>query len=324
MKKLLFAAVAVVILLVFAYFHVRTLMVRDIPSLRVEIPAGSGARAIAHALRSQNVIGSEAIFVLKVKTGRFDRKLKPGSYRFTGRMTMDAVIAKIVKGENELIKVTIPEGLTIEETAAIVQRCGVGNRDLFLKLARDSVFASELVREPVPDLEGYLYPETYMMPENLKEETILRVMVGQFHKEMDRFLNQRGGLSPREALTLASIVESEAKVGEEKPLIAAVYLNRLHRKQRLEADPTVCYAWAQKGVEKKRLLFVDLEIQSPYNTYRTIGLPPGPICSPAASTLDAVRHPANVNYLFFHTVGDSGRHMFTRTLAEHDASLGRH
>jgi UPF0755 protein len=320
MKNIVLLLIVLSIVIFAANSAFQSLLVRDVPSLRVEIPKGVGTRTIAHRLKTQGVIGSEWLFILEVKSRGIDRNLKPGDYRFTGRTTIDSVIRKLLKGQNELIRVTIPEGLTIEETADIIQKCGVGNRDLFLKLASDSAFATDIVGFPVPTLEGFLYPETYMMPANLKEEAIAKIMVNQFHKTSDGLLKKANRLGPYQTVILASIIEREAKIGDEKPIMAGVYLNRLKRGQRMEACPTVLYALSRVGIHKDRLLYTDLDIESPFNTYRHTGLPPAPICSPAASTIQAVCNPKNSDFLYFHTDGATGRHIFTRTLKEHNAT----
>lgn len=284
------------------------------PNVRVEIPEGVTASQMVRTLHAKGVIRHPLLFRAIVKLTGTGRKLRPGSYTLRRPMKPVELLRKLQTGEIAFVKITIPEGWRAEEIAERLAANKITGYDDFISLVRDR------------GLEGYLYPTTYFLEEEMPAERVVEVMTAEHDKRIQPLLAGATpplNLSPEEVVTLASIVQREAVVSTEKPLIAAVYLNRLKKRMRLEADPTVQYAlgWrkAHKTWWKKRILYKDLEVKSPYNMYRNRGLPPGPICSPDAGSVNAVLHPADIRALYF--VADAtGRHTFNETHEEHEAA----
>jgi UPF0755 protein len=234
------------------------------------------------------------------------------------------VIDKLSRGEVYVFNVTFPEGLTIEEMASIFEKRGLGPASEFVAAARDPSPIKNL--DPAaPDLEGYLFPETYAIPRRTGASRLVGLMTARFAAVFTPDLLQAAqarGLSPRQAVTLASIVEKEAARPEERPLVAAVYANRLRIGMPLQADPTVIVGLQRAGKYTGNIRRDDLDFDSPYNTYRYPGLPPGPIASPGRGSLEAAVKPAEVDYLYFVSRND-GSHEFARTLAEHNRNVQR-
>lgn len=283
----------------------------------VRIPEGASARTVADRLHEAGLVDRPFLFRLFVRFTGSSRELQAGHYRFRADASWDQIIDRMRRGDVVRLPLTLPEGFTAREIAPRVAELSGVSSDSVLALIRDSalVAAWDL---PGPTLEGYLFPDTYHFVEGTDPRTVLRTMVERyrsFWKEAERRLADSLGLSEREAVTLASIVEKEARVGEERPVIAGVYLNRLARGMLLQADPTVQYAL---DVPKARLLYRDIEAvaDNPYNTYTHAGLPPGPIASPGAASLRAVLEPQDVPYLFFVARPD-GSHVFSITEREH-------
>ncbi|MFA5499127.1 MAG: endolytic transglycosylase MltG [Candidatus Cloacimonadia bacterium] len=283
----------------------------------VRIEAGDGASIIADKLVENGVLRSKKVFLLYIKLKGLEHSLSKGAYRFYGQTSIKDIVYRLENCDVILTKALIREGLTIEQTALHLQEQGFGDYEKYMELCQDSLFASTITEYPVNTLEGFLYPDTYFFPESTTEEQVLKSMVREFKKNMGEIkLPQDYKYSFYEVLTLASIVEKEAKYVDEKPLIASVYLNRLKIGQRLQADPTVAYALFGKGVKRTVIYYKDLEIDSPYNTYRNAGLPPTPICSPTATSLKAVLNPEESDYYYFFA-GSEGRHIFSKTYREH-------
>ncbi|PID27767.1 MAG: aminodeoxychorismate lyase [Candidatus Cloacimonadota bacterium] len=282
-----------------------------------EIKQGDTAEDIAEHLYNNALINSVQAFRFIVKFTGKDKNLGAGIYLFEGKYTVWDIIDKFAECKVKLEKVTVPEGLTLKKTAKILAKNNFADYDTLLALANDSVFASKITGFKVKSLEGFLYPETYMLPLGVNEEYILKHLVKSFFAqtailEFDEFTE----LSVYEILILASIVERETYRQSEKPTIASVYLNRLEIGMRLQADPTVAYALEEIGKKRRKIYLKDLRIKSPYNTYRNKGLPPTPICSPSVSAIEAVLHPEDTDYLFFCANG-RGSHLFTSNYREH-------
>lgn len=289
----------------------------------VRVPAGASVRSIASRLDSAGLIDRPGLFAFYVRMKGADRELKSGHYRLTVGSRWGQLVATLRSGAVVTFPLTIPEGFTLRELAPRLAE--------FTGRAPDSVRAfledpgeAERLELPGPTLEGYLFPETYRFSEDVGLRAIIETMVRRYREfwgERERYLADSLGLSEREVVTLASIVEEEARVAEERPVIAGVYLNRLELGMLLQADPTVQYAL---GEPKERLLFRDIDsvADNPYNTYTQPGLPPGPIASPGEASLRAVLEPADVPYLFFVAKPD-GSHEFTRTAREHINAINR-
>ena len=288
----------------------------------VDIPPGSGSRAIGDRLVSTGIVRDPWTFRLALYLSRQSRHLKAGEYRFDRPMTPAEVIAKIARGEVFVINVTFPEGLTGLEMSKIYESHGLGPASAFVDAARQRS-AIRSIDPAAPDLEGYLFPETYAIPRKTDASRLVAQMVAAFERALTPEVRRAAAarnLSIRQLVTLASIVEKETAKPEERPLVAAVYANRLKLGMPLQCDPTVIYALTRAGRYDGNLHKVDLSFDSPYNTYRYPGLPPGPIASPGRASLEAAAQPADADFLYFVSRND-GSHEFARTLAEHNRNV---
>jgi UPF0755 protein len=297
----------------------------------VLIAPGSGVSQILQQLQQEGVLEDAKLARSYLLYVMRNPRLKAGAYRFQGPMTAKEVLRKLVKGDVVRETVTLREGLTLEETADVLVAAKVGRREVFLERMRSPQAIADLDPEAT-DLEGYLFPETYIFDYGTDEKTIVDTLVRTFRERYEKAVrpilaaHEAGssgsarGRTMRQVLTLASIVEKEAKVDSERPLIAAVYANRLADRIGLAADPTIIFALKRQGRWNGNLRRQDLQMDSPYNTYRYAGLPPGPICSPGVASLKAAAAPAAVPYLYF--VGrNDGTHVFAETLAEHNRNV---
>lgn len=288
----------------------------------VDIPAGSGAAAIGRRLSDAGIVRDPLTFrIALAMTGRA-RELKAGEYRFDREASAIEVIDRIARGDVHKRLLTFPEGLTIAEMARVFEEKGFGRAEEFRKAAADPAPIAAL--DPrARDLEGYLFPETYALPRDTPAREVVRQMAAGFVRAFDGPLRDAAaasGLSVREVATLASLVEKETARDEERPLVAAVYRNRLRIGMPMQADPTVIYALQRAGRYDGNLTREDLQYDSPYNTYRYPGLPPGPIAAPGRASLQAAVQPAAVAYLYFVSRND-GSHVFAATLAEHNRNV---
>jgi UPF0755 protein len=291
----------------------------------VEIPARSVPRQVVRLLARHGVLADETLAWRYVRWMKRDpRTMKAGEYGFTGPLRPDEVLERIYRGEVKTYQFTVPEGLRMEEIAAIVEHAGLGHASELISLMRDPAFAREL-GVPFPNLEGYLFPDTYTFPRDPKPRAVLASMVARFREEYRKAEADRlpsVTLDEKGAVTLASIVEKETGQPEERPRVSCVFHNRLARRMRLQTDPTVMYAtMLRRGGEWSRnITRDDLVAQHPYNTYAVTGLPPGPIASPGAASLHAALHPAPCNDLFFVSRND-GTHVFCPDLHCHEAAV---
>ena len=291
----------------------------------VDVPPGMAVGAIAERLAEAGVVQDEVTFRLAVWwTGRA-RTLKAGEYRFDRPMTVVEVIDKIARGDVYLRPVTFPEGLTIPEMAAIFARQGLGKAESFVEAAGEAALVTDLDPEAA-DLEGYLFPDTYSFPRTAGAEDVVRAMVAGFRRTLDASLLAEAttqGRTVREVVTLASLIEKETAKADERALVSAVYTNRLRVGMGLQCDPTVIYALSRADLYDGNLTRENLMFDSPYNTYRYAGLPPGPIAAPGKASIEAALRPAEVGYLYFVSRND-GTHMFATTLAEHNRNVREH
>lgn len=286
------------------------------PAQEIHIPSGMSAYSIGLLLENKGLIRSGNIFALAARLKGLEAQLKAGVYQLSGTKTTFAMIQDLLRAPMQAQRITIPEGLTRCEIAGLLARSNLVDSLRFVALTEDSSFVRRLGIE-APTLEGYLFPETYFFAEKTSEEEIIRRMVGEFHRVLNDSLRQRLqeiGINLHEAVTLASIVEREAKVQEERPIIAGIFLKRLGLNQRLESCVTVEYAL---GLHKEHLTYADLQIDSPFNTYRYPGLPPGPIGNPGRAAILATLYPSETDFFFFVARGD-GTHIFSRTSQEHE------
>lgn len=289
----------------------------------VDIPPGTGTVGMGRRLAEAGVVRSAAAFRIAVWLSGAGRRLQAGEYRFDRPMSASAVVDKIARGDVYLRAITFREGLTIRQTAALYEERGFGPAADFIKAAGNAE-AIQSLDPDARDLEGYLFPDTYTLPRRATAEQLVSRMVAGFQKVLTPELQQQAGargLSIRELVTLASIVEKETGRAEERPLVAAVYANRLKIGMGLQCDPTVIYALEKAGRFNGNLTRDDLHnYDSPYNTYRYQGLPPGPIAAPGRASLEAAANPANAPYLYFVSRND-GSHAFAATLDEHNRNV---
>ena len=288
----------------------------------VEIVPGSSPQTMGRALAAAGVVDGAMAFRIAVWLEGAGRRLQAGEYRFDAPLTPQAVVDKIVRGDVFLRPVTFREGLTIRQMAAIFAERGFGSADEFIAAASKPGPVRALDPQ-APDLEGYLFPDTYTLPRRTTAADLVARMVARFEKALTPETRQQAaarGLSVRELVTLASLVEKETAKGEERPLVAAVYANRVKIGMGMQCDPTVIYALERAGRYTGNLTRADLQFDSPYNTYRYAGLPPGPIAAPGQASLEAAANPAAVPYLYFVSRND-GSHAFASTLAEHNRNV---
>jgi UPF0755 protein len=291
----------------------------------VEIAPGLGTRAIGAVLVDAGVVSDLTTWRLAVWRSGRSTSLKAGEYRFTGAATAGDIVARIARGDVYLRTVTFPEGLTIRHMAAIYEQAGLGAGKDFIAAAGDARLVSD-IDPSARNLEGYLFPDTYALPRQASAQDLVARMVGRFETVMTDDLRAEArarGLTIRQVVTLASLVEKETSAPDERPLVAAAYLNRLRLGIGLQCDPTVIYALELRGRFNGNITKADLSIDSPYNTYRYRGLPPGPIAAPGRSSLEAVLRPADVDYLYFVSRND-GSHAFASTLAEHNRNVQKY
>ncbi len=283
----------------------------------IVVEPGTPVRVLARQLEEARVIKSPLLFEAWVRLGGDAGRIQAGTYELPRDHSLPAVVDVLVGGRTLLASITVPEGLRLEETAGQAAR-GLGiDSAAFVAAATDPALADSLGLEGTT-LEGYLFPETYRLDPSVGERELARFMVDHFREVFKPVWRARAeslGRSVDEIVTLASIVEEEARVPEERAVIAGVFWNRLAVGMPLEADPTVQYAL---GGHRERVLYRDLDIDSPYNTYRNPGLPPGPISSPGRAALEATLYPDSIPYLYFFATGEGGRHTFSETFAEHN------
>ena len=286
--------------------------------VRVHVPAGASFSQVADSLEAHDIVVAGPLFRLYARATGAAGNVKPGTYAFRRGTDWRRVLGDLQAGRVLTAKLTIPEGWDLRGIAPRVAEITGLAEDSVLALLADSTRAAAL-SVPGPTLEGYLYPATYTFPVDPPVDTVIRTMVERYRAAWTperRALADSIGMSEREVITLASIIEKEAKRPEEMPTISAVYHNRLRIGYPLQADPTVQYAL---GVHRERLLYaaIDSAADNPYNTYRNPGLPPGPIASPSERAIDAALRPADADYLYFVARPD-GSHIFTRSLDEHN------
>lgn len=292
---------------------------------RITIPPGATFAAVTDSLVAHDVVSNRFVFELQARLRRLDRSARAGVYEFPPNASTSTVLDMLAAGRVAAVRFTVPEGLTIPEVANLAEaRLGVP-ADSVTTMAFDSTFADSLgIR--AGSLEGFLRPETYALPIDVTARELVRHMVSEFESSWNPAWNARLdslGMTRLELVTFASIVEGEARIDSERETIAGVYHNRMRIGMPLQADPTVQYAILMKtGKRKPRLFHNDYQIESPYNTYRNPGLPPGPVNSPSRRSIEAALYPADVPYLYFVAAPD-GRHIFTRTYNEHLRAIAR-
>ena len=292
----------------------------------VDVPHGASRRAVARLLANQGVVRSRWVFEA-LSRRRSRSTLQAGEYFFDHPVTSFEVFDTIANGRVYVRELTVPEGFSMFDIADLVQREGFISREDFLAAARNPALIRDLVPR-APSLEGFLFPATYEFPRHPTGEQMVMAMVSHFKQEWLQISAEQpnlSGLGLEQVVTLASLVERETPKSEERPVVAGVFVNRLHRRVPLQCDPTVVYALELAGNYSGTLEARSLPFDSPYNTYRHIGLPPGPIANPGSASLKAALAPPETDYLYF-VANTEGGHFFGKTLAEHNhnVALYRH
>ncbi|MSQ61590.1 MAG: endolytic transglycosylase MltG [Dehalococcoidia bacterium] len=305
-------------------------------TIDVQVAPGETVSSLAALLEELGVISSARLLRALASTVGLDNEIQAGDYAFSPGQAVLSVLDRLRRGLTSAQGTTIPEGRRVEETAAVLEEAGVVTAADFIAAARgyDRSRYKFLVSVPAGSLEGFLFPDTYQVTKTASADDIVSLMLATFERKVltpDVAVDvNKNALSLQEIVTLASIVEREAVKSEEQPMIASVFLNRLRLGMRLQADPTVQYAITRDpasvtryGYWKRDLTVQDLAIDSPYNTYRASGLPPGPICNPGKEVILAVIRPASTKYLYFVARPD-GSHAFSETLEEHNRNVDRY
>lgn len=286
------------------------------------VSPGEGLGPIAQRLEAAGLVHRAWAFEAVARHRELEARMQRGEYRLSPAWSMVKILEQLAGGRVVTHEVSFPEGFTAAQIADRLAAAGLAEREAFLAVVRDPATAAAFGVEG-DSLEGYLFPETYRFARGLAPVDVARAMVEQFRRvwqDLEPRARERR-LSMREVVTLASIIEKETGVAHERPLIASVFLNRMHHGMRLETDPAVIYGIADFDGNLRRR---DLENASnPYNTYRIAGLPPGPIASPGADALRAVVEPAQTSFLYFVSRND-GSHTFSTTYAEHLAAVNRY
>ena len=282
--------------------------------VRITVKEGASVEAVAQEIESKGVIRSARVFALAGKGA----VIKPGIYDIAPSESVARILSRLQKGDVVTVRVTFPEGFTAAQVAKRLAKNGLCDEATFLELVTKR---GDTVNADLPkNLEGYLFPDTYRFPIGATETQIAERMTANFDTVFvvpNRADIEASGRSLADLVTIAAMVEREARVAKDRPLIAGVIYNRLRRGMRLQIDATVQYARKQHAA---RLLYRDLEVESPYNTYRVAGLPPGAICNPGNASLDAALRPASHTDLFYVATAD-GSHVFSETYAGHQANI---
>lgn len=292
------------------------------PEQYVVVRQGASSVEIGRTLAAAHVVRDPRSFRVALWWTGNGRNLKAGEYRFDRAMTPLDVIDVIARGDVYTQKITFPEGLNVEEMSKLYESHGFGRARDFLDASREVAHIADLDAAAM-DLEGYLFPETYALPRNGGAARLVTLMVDRFRSVYTQQLRTQAaadGMTTRQVVTLASLVEKETAKAEERPLVAAVFRNRMKIGMPMQADPTIVYALEKAHRYDGNIRKADLSMPSPYNTYKYPGLPPGPIASPGKASLEAAVSPANVSYLYFVSRND-GSHVFASTLAEHDNNV---
>jgi UPF0755 protein len=284
----------------------------------VEIPRHSSTNQIASLLVREGVLRYRLPFILYVRFKNLERRIQAGEYRFAVAATPVQIAQRLVKGDISFLSVTIPEGLTAQETIELLAKTGLGRPDEL----QQQLIRTDWIRDLDPharNLEGYLFPETYRFGHKIESETVIKTMVDQFRKRTARMMTlypTRPGWTVPRMVILASMIEKEVKRAEEAPLVASVMINRLEKKMPLACDPTIIYAMKLAGTYKGNLSKADMAMDSPYNSYTHLNLPPGPIANPGEKSLLAALKPAQTDYCYYVSRND-GTHQFSVDYGSH-------
>jgi UPF0755 protein len=289
------------------------------------VDKGQGVHDIAQHLKEKRIIKNRQAFLLGYNIYYSSKSLKAGEYMFNLPMSPKDILKMLTDGKVYLHSLTIPEGLTRKEIARHLDSLHFTDEEEFLAASSKTEIISSLDKE-AKNLEGYLFPETYHFPKGISAEKIISTLVSQFKDVFSEGWQKRASeikMTPREIVILASLIEKETFLQEEKKVVSAVFHNRLRIRMKLDCDPTVIYVLKEKGSFRGRLLKKHLKLESPYNTYRNRGLPPGPICSPGRESLEAALYPAQQKYLYFVSKKD-GSHHFSSSFKDHQNAVRKY
>lgn len=318
------ALIALVVLLTgVAFYRYATTPVNILAaSGTVDIPKGSGFLRIAEILNDAGLVENRPFFWVLALVKRANRHARAGEYELTGAMSPSAILDKLVRGEVKVYPVMLPEDITVREVAKRLSAFRLIDEKEFMMLAVNRSFLASLDIE-ADSIEGYLYPNTYRLDRSMTTQEIIRIIVGQFWKKVTPEMRKRVeeiGLTMSEWVTLSSIIGKESGNRAEKSLISAVFHNRLKLGMKLQSDPTAIYHFAQNGNPGPAVRKEHLQTETPHNTYKINGLPPGPIANPGIDSLRAALYPADVDYLYFVAKND-GTHFFSTNLAAHNRAV---
>ncbi len=286
----------------------------------IEIEHGTGTRGIAEQLAGKGVIQYPWQFLL-VRAFRSHVALQAGEYRFNAPASVWTVYDRIGRGDVFYYELTVPEGSNMFDISSLVEQLGLLSRNDFLTAARDPKLIHDLAPQ-APTLEGYLFPSTYRLTRHMTAIQVCRLMTDTFRKHWQQLPKPDRPATVHDIVTLASLVEKETALPDERPTVASVYLNRLQTGMPLDCDPTTIYAALTENRYRGTIYKSDLNSDNPYNTYKHAGLPPGPIANPGVASLRAAIQPATTQYLYFVAKPDgSGGHQFSTTMAEHEKAV---
>jgi UPF0755 protein len=298
-------------------------VIRTEQPLAIQVRPGETLSQLTHRLAAQGILQRPRLFTALGILRGDSANIKAGEYVVDGSVSPFELLDSLVSGRARFVSLTVPEGFSLAEIAARVEARELGQAERFLTLARDPDFIASLalpITPTPPTLEGFLYPETYYFHRGVGAGALITAMVEEFRRRAADDLRERAarvGMTPYQALVLASMVEKETGVGEERPLISAVFHNRLRARMRLASDPTVIYGLAEFDGNLRR---ADLLAETPYNTYKITGLPPTPIANPGLDSIRAALEPARVEYLYFVAKGD-GTHEFSKDYRSHRGAV---
>ena len=303
-KRKVIVIVSIILLIILIFTTLIIFQQKEDKVIEVLIPKGASPHKIARILKNSDIISSQGIFLFLIKIKNYSKKLQAGLYDFNKKDSFFTIINKLKNGDSKNIKIIIPEGFNIKQIAKVLSENNICNENKFIESATSQ------------NLEGYLFPNTYFLLPQMDEQEVIKIMNDEFNKfwtkEKEEILKQTKK-SKKDIIILASIVEKEAVEDDERPIIAGIFINRLSKGMRLESCATILYTM---GISKERLTFEDLKFESPYNTYKYKGLPPGPICNPGAEAIDAVLNPVITENLYFVSKGN-GTHFFSSTFEQH-------
>ena len=321
-RSLLLATIFILFLA--SWFTFKFLNTPKSPTKKIlyEIERGEGAKSLAEHFKEKGIIQNKIVFLYGHSLFYSQKTIKAGEYVFDLPLSIQKILHIITDGKILLHAATIPEGLTRMEIADHLESLGFSERQAFMKASEDTSAISAMDPD-ARDLEGYLFPETYFFPKGVTTEKIVSSMTAQFKDTFSEEWTRRTdeiGLTIREIIILASLIEKETSLPDERPFISAVFHNRLKKRMKLDCDPTIIYALKQDGQFKDRLRTKDLRFDSPYNTYLYGGLPPSPIANPGKDSIAAALYPADKDFLFFVSKND-GSHHFSLSFREHQNAV---